>query len=229
MSVMSGQLENLVAELSKRDVGSSIRYFREGNAWLPYPFIGVTRYDGVRYALYFRDGDLFYVPADAGTVRPAIAISRKADEWNPEAIVDRVHELEEKFSKSKQSTEPSFTVSKPSARKTSESLHKLRYNWLIPIFSGAFLFLALVLVSIGTTNLSLGGPGVSQPSNSPPPVSTIQQPSPPSPLPSQPLRSGSGEFGSFDRSPGSIVICNDGTVSHSGGKRGACSWHGGVR
>ena len=28
---------------------------------------------------------------------------------------------------------------------------------------------------------------------------------------------------------GYMVFCNDGTVSYSGGKQGACSWHGGVR
>jgi hypothetical protein len=34
--------------------------------------------------------------------------------------------------------------------------------------------------------------------------------------------------GNFDHGQGSIVQCEDGTYSHSGGVQGACSWHGGV-
>ncbi len=40
--------------------------------------------------------------------------------------------------------------------------------------------------------------------------------------------SGAGPGSSSQRS-GRIVICKDGWVSYSGGKQGACSWHGGVR
>ncbi|MDQ0691591.1 hypothetical protein QF047_002551 [Arthrobacter sp. W4I7] len=45
--------------------------------------------------------------------------------------------------------------------------------------------------------------------------------------------SGSGLYGSGGGPSGSgssgyTAMCNDGTVSQSGGKRGACSWHGGV-
>jgi hypothetical protein len=32
----------------------------------------------------------------------------------------------------------------------------------------------------------------------------------------------------FPNGTGSVVQCNDGTYSHSGGRPGACSWHGGV-
>lgn len=35
--------------------------------------------------------------------------------------------------------------------------------------------------------------------------------------------------GSSSNRSGSMVICKDGWVSYSGGKQGACSWHGGVR
>lgn len=33
---------------------------------------------------------------------------------------------------------------------------------------------------------------------------------------------------SYDEGTGSQVQCADGTWSHSGGRPGACSWHGGV-
>jgi hypothetical protein len=34
-------------------------------------------------------------------------------------------------------------------------------------------------------------------------------------------------IGNFDNGSGYVVQCADGTWSHSGGKPGACSWHGG--
>ncbi|MEI7889677.1 MAG: hypothetical protein WCI34_05145 [Actinomycetes bacterium] len=42
---------------------------------------------------------------------------------------------------------------------------------------------------------------------------------------------GTDSYGSQGMIPGGsgyMVICRDGTVSSSGGKQGACSWHGGV-
>jgi hypothetical protein len=36
-------------------------------------------------------------------------------------------------------------------------------------------------------------------------------------------------IGDWNNPGGSIVQCNDGTWSHSGGESGACSWHGGER
>jgi len=35
-------------------------------------------------------------------------------------------------------------------------------------------------------------------------------------------------IGNFDNGDGYTAQCADGTWSHSGGKSGACSWHGGV-
>jgi hypothetical protein len=40
--------------------------------------------------------------------------------------------------------------------------------------------------------------------------------------------SGDGYAGSSSSGGGYSTMCNDGTFSQSGGKRGACSWHGGV-
>lgn len=39
---------------------------------------------------------------------------------------------------------------------------------------------------------------------------------------------GSGDTGTGSKSSGYATICGDGTLSHAGGKQGACSWHGGV-
>lgn len=40
--------------------------------------------------------------------------------------------------------------------------------------------------------------------------------------------SGSGYSGTGSSGSGYSTMCKDGTMSQSGGKRGACSWHGGV-
>ncbi len=47
-------------------------------------------------------------------------------------------------------------------------------------------------------------------------------------LSSRPSGSGTGGYTGGSSGSGYSTMCNDGTTSHSGGKRGACSWHGGV-
>jgi len=221
-------LEDLATEFASRKDGTLVEYSEAGNAWLPYPFIGVTRPNGARFALYFRDDELFYVPADSGTVRPAIAITKWRQDWDLETALDQIENLERQFDNPQPVPQPSFTASNPIARKTSEAVHNFRFNWLLPVSSGGFLLLLLFIV-IATATPPSGGAGLDRISNSPPPVSTTQQPNPSPSFPSPLTPSSPPATGSFDRSPGYMVICNDGTVSYSGGKRGACSWHGGVR
>jgi len=226
---MNQQLEELAGALSNGRKGTRIQYSESGNSWLRHPFIGVTRLNGARFALYFRDNELVFVLADSGTVRPEIAITKDGEAWNLKAALDRVENLERQFHPTRHVSQPSFTVSNPLVKKTSEAAHTFRFNWLLPVFSGGFLFLLLVLISVGTTTSPPGGAGFDRTINSPAPIST-NQPQSPSPSSPNPLTPGSSPVtGSFDRSPGYMVICNDGTVSYSGGKRGACSWHGGVR
>ncbi len=228
-AIVNHHLEELAKELDSGQRGTSIQYFESGNGWLPYPFVGVTRPNGSRFALYFRGDQLFYVPADSGTVRPAVPIQAERESWNLRDALDEVEDLERQFDRAQYVLEPSFAASNPKAKETSEAAHTLRFNWLLPVFSGGFLFLLLVLISVGTATSPPGGVGFDRTSNSPAPIST-NQPQSPSPSSPNPLTPGSSPVtGSFDRSPGYMVICNDGTVSYSGGKRGACSWHGGVR
>jgi hypothetical protein len=39
---------------------------------------------------------------------------------------------------------------------------------------------------------------------------------------------GSGDTGGGSAGSGYATVCSDGTLSHAGGKQGACSWHGGI-
>lgn len=226
---MNPHLHELALELSSREAATSIRFSDGGNSWLPYPFLGVTRPNGDRFALYFQGGQLFFVPAFSGTVRPQITVSFEDEDWDVRAVVERIQRLEEQSNRSKNTEQPSFSISNGSSRKTSESVHKLRYNWLLPVLSGGFIFLAVILVSIGTTTAPPATTGINQPNNGFPTIDSTLEPTRVPSFPSQTSPGGTREFGTLDSSPGYMVTCNDGTVSYSGGKRGACSWHGGVR
>lgn len=225
---MKQDLQELRLALRRVDESSRIDFLEDGNSWLPVPFLAISKSDGFRFALYFREESLFFVPVRNGTVQPAIIVSDQMD-TNAESLVLEIQRLERQLRTLGQTQQPSFLNEHNSAKKTSEPLQNFKLNWLLPLFSGAVLFLLVLVFSIGSANNPQLGT-VSYPDHpSPPGVETTLEPIPLAPATKpkddrQPL-----VVDGFDGQLGSMVICKDGTVSYAGGKQGACSWHGGVR
>jgi len=226
---MDEDTRSLLSALSAKERYVAVQFFREGNNWLSFPFIAVTTINGAKFALFSRNGNLNFLPANASTFRGPIVVEGPSQIAGTDLLLKKIEEIEKEQFTSATRQVPSFVKSNPRAKSSSEALHNFRFNWFIPIFSGGLIFLLAFVVSIGSSLTPSTGPALEGNSTTTPIVQPTIEPSGPNSntIPTEKRPFYPSEKG--DHVPGSLVTCQDGTTSSSGGKKGACSWHGGVR
>jgi len=209
---------------------SNIQISEQGNSWLPHSFVGVTTFDGNKFAIYFRDTELRFLSANAGSIRDPVVVLENCEGLEGGMLLSVLSDFQDGYFGSLSGEVPSFVAAVPNARKTSEIQSQLFSNWVMPLISGALIVLLASLISIfssaapelsrmGDTSLNPAIPKVAEKGLPSAPDMETQTITPITPL----------EGGALEHFPGSAVMCGDGTMSNSGGKQGACSWHGGVR
>lgn len=209
----------------------SVRDFTNGNSWLNKPFVAITTHEGNKFAIYFEEGELKFLSANAGGIHFPEVIDPDPLGLNRFEILTQVDEFQRDFYCLAPVSRPNFTQSTPGVRRTSEVGRKVFDAWVLPLVAGSIILFLAFLGSLGTSSTpQLQTTPNSNTSQLLEQGGNIGEPSPPS-LPSveAPTLQTPTKARTIDTSPGFTVFCKDGTISNAGGKQGACSWHGGVR